>query len=136
MNQITENIYLGSSASARDKNEIKQNGITAILNVAFDLADVFSWNDKLIIAHCGLIDGPGNPLSFYHAGLSMLKGLLEQGHKVLVHCHMGRSRSAFIVVAHLTQIDPEQRGYDFWHNYVKSRRPQIDIHPIHKALMF
>ncbi len=128
MNKITESIWLGNSTDARTPN-----GMDAILNCAFDLACPYQWG-TIYSAHCGLTDGPGNPMSAYYSAVAQLGALLRMGKKVLVYCHDGYSRSAAVVMMYLHATDGLQRGWDYWRQFVHERRPLPDNqpHPAHR----
>lgn len=105
MNQITENIWIGNSQDARNASALKSAGITHILNCAEDLPPALGWKDGFVNFHCGLCDGE-NPSAFYRGGIEILKGILDgSDHKVLVHCHEGRSRSVYIVACYMVCSD-------------------------------
>jgi len=132
MNKITDQIWLGNSHDSRDLGGLKAAGIKAVLNMAWDLDCAFGHHQGLTVAKCGLADGPGNELAAYYAGVSMLSALVKSSAPVLVHCHMGRSRSAVTVMMFLNVHD--RAGFDHWRDYVKARRPQIDPHPAHREI--
>lgn len=98
MTQITDHVYLGNSSDANNPKLINENGITAILNCAIDL-DCPAFGK--VQQKFGMYDGPGNPLIVFMAATVELGRLVDLGHKVLVHCHEGRSRSASVVAAHI-----------------------------------
>jgi len=134
MDKIRDNIYLGNSHDAKhSKAELQAAGITAVLNVAKDLT-----NDKLThrdfeLYHVGFMDGGGNNPIVCACALMLFNGLLQNGHKVMVHCHEGKSRSAALVAAHLMACG------EFWdinsaESYLKSIRPAVEIKPELKEL--
>lgn len=131
MDAITSKIWLGNSADAANARKLKEAGVTAILNCAFDLAPRLHWPD-FVCAHCGLVDGPGNDIYVYRAAVNQLKALLAGGHKVLVHCHKGESRSATIVMMYLEGQEP--MGWDHWLEFLRSKRhiPPHNPHVAHK----
>lgn len=100
MNQITDNIWVGNSSDARNREALQSVGIGTILNVAIDLHPALGWNDKFVHYHVGLSDGE-NGREYYEAAVGILKNLDSRNIKVLVHCHEGSSRSCFIVGCHL-----------------------------------
>jgi protein-tyrosine phosphatase len=95
MNQIgAYQLWIGNAGDARDAQSLRAKGITAVLNVATDLVsppDVDPIRFKV-----GLTDGPSNSSASYQAAADLLDYLLSKGHKVLLHCHEGRSRSAAV----------------------------------------
>ncbi len=95
MNQIGNYcLWIGNAGDARSSALLRKEGFTAVLNVATDLVsppDIDPIRFKV-----GLTDGPSNSLSSYEAAADLLDYLLSHGHKVLLHCHEGRSRSAAV----------------------------------------
>jgi hypothetical protein len=89
MDWITDRIAIGNSCDAR-----APKGVDATINVAVDLhiSEDFEWRHKV-----GLIDGPGNHPQTFMAAVLLLDALMEEGKKVLVHCHAGRSRSVMVI---------------------------------------
>lgn len=126
MNKITDKIYLGSSQDAQHrKRELKEAGITAILNVARDLTNTTTTHKEFEMYHIGVMDGGGNNSSMASAALLVLSALVLDGHKVLVHCHEGKSRSAGLVAAYLTK----RGNFETMEEavvYLKSKRPRVD----------
>lgn len=76
---------------SRDEQFVGKNAydfdLGAILNVAQDLRSTCGWAEVRYY-HCGLVDGPGNPLSAYAAAVLTLHTILERG-SCLVCCHDG-----------------------------------------------
>jgi len=126
MNEIIDNIWIGDSHDANhDYKGLKQNGITAILNVANDLDNQYTFKDGFKLSICGLIDGAGNHSHAILSALYQLKNLVDSGHTILVHCHEGKSRSAFIVGLYL-KIKYGMKWEDTI-IFLKSKRPIISI---------
>jgi hypothetical protein len=99
MNHIYKNIYLGNSQDPKHTDELMTNDITFILNVAKDL-DV---NPLVGIYYkSGLMDGPGNTWDDYIRTCYLAYSLFLEGKNMLIHCHEGKSRSAFIVLILIT----------------------------------
>ena len=96
MNYIMDNIYIGNSQDAINKDLLDELGISACLNCAEDL------DYECKVEHyskVGLLDGPCDQMEKFIQAVDELDLLLESGHKVLVHCHCGVSRSATVVAA-------------------------------------
>lgn len=123
MNRISKYIYLGNSYDARTKSILEESNITAILNVAGDL---FQSDMGKVYSHMGLTDGPGNDKIDMLAAIDKLGELLDAGHTVLVHCHMGVSRSPTIVAAYIARND--KISLDTALDYIKRCRPIVDPH--------
>jgi len=100
MKKITEQIWIGDSHDARNLDALRSEGITNILNVAEDLSPTLGWPNGIRHYHIGLTDGSGNDSMLYFSAILCLGAIIRSG-KCLVHCHEGRSRSAFIIAFHL-----------------------------------
>lgn len=129
MDKIRDNLFLGSSQDAMPHRsaQLKEAGITAILNLARDLNDVPIDLD-IHRYHVGIMDGGGNNAIVVACSLVLLGGLLKEGHKVLVHCHEGKSRSAAVIVSYLVKAK-EHSTFEEAEAELKSIRPRVDIHP-------
>lgn len=125
MNRITGQIWLGSSADAANL----EGDIDAVLNCAFDLANPNQWS-RVLLAQCGLMDGPGNPLAAYYSAVTQLANLVNLGRKILVHCHQGESRSVAVVLCYLNALDLERQGWDYWLYQVRQRHPIPEGKPL------
>jgi len=126
MDEITRGIWLGNSHDAiHSRKELKENGITAILNCAWDLKNTqLSHKDGFEIAQCGLRDSKDNNVFAIYSAVLQLANLVKNNHFVLVHCHEGRSRSAWVVAYYLYAIenfDTIEEAFD----YIVSCRPEV-----------
>ncbi|KAM9773252.1 LOW QUALITY PROTEIN: dual specificity phosphatase 29-like [Syngnathus typhle] len=108
-NQVWPGVYIGDEATAKDKLKLKQLGITHILNAAegtWNNVDTGAgyYGDMDVVYH-GVVayDTPSFDLSqyFFTATDFIQTALADPQHKVLVHCVMGRSRSATLFLAYL-----------------------------------
>jgi protein-tyrosine phosphatase len=95
MNHIYKNIFVGNSQDPKNTDELLSNNIAYILNVAQDL-DVNPLVGKYY--KCGLMDGPGNTFEDYSRIMLIALSLFLEGKNILIHCHEGKSRSAFIAM--------------------------------------
>ncbi|XP_028278697.1 dual specificity phosphatase DUPD1-like [Parambassis ranga] len=109
VNQVWPCIYIGDEKTALERMGLKELGVTHVLNAAEG-----KWNNVLTgadyysdvdIQYYGVEadDKPTFNISqyFYPAAQFIHKALNQPQNKVLVHCVMGRSRSATLVLAYL-----------------------------------
>ncbi|KFQ41956.1 Dual specificity protein phosphatase 13 isoform B, partial [Nestor notabilis] len=108
VDQVWPNIYLGDAWAARSKTTLQSLNITHILNAAdgpYNINTGAKYYEDLQIEYYGIeaFDDPSFNLSvfFYDAANFIGKALNTSGGKVFVHCAMGVSRSASLVLAFL-----------------------------------
>ncbi|NXD19698.1 DS13B phosphatase, partial [Spelaeornis formosus] len=108
VDQVWPNIYLGDAWAARSKTTLQSLNITHILNAAdgpYNINTGAKYYADLQIEYYGVeaFDDPSFDLStfFYDAANFIGKALNSSGGKVFVHCAMGVSRSATLVLAFL-----------------------------------
>ncbi|XP_072281305.1 dual specificity protein phosphatase 13A-like [Pyxicephalus adspersus] len=107
VDQVFPNLFLGDVVIAKDKKQLRKMGITHILNVAHDswecTGDNVDYGPHIQYYGITAEDCPEFDISlFLRPGAKFIHNALSTpGGKVLVHCVMGKSRSATIVIAYL-----------------------------------
>ncbi|NWX42879.1 DS13B phosphatase, partial [Steatornis caripensis] len=108
VDQVWPNIYLGDAWAARSRTTLQSLNITHILNAAdgpYSINTGAKYYEDLQIEYYGVeaFDDPSFDLSifFYNAANFISRALNTSGGKVFVHCAMGVSRSASLVLAFL-----------------------------------
>jgi dual specificity MAP kinase phosphatase len=129
MDKITDRIWLGSKFDAGDRSLLEKEGVTHILNCALDLHPLLGPNEGFSTYHIGLRDG-SNERAPYIAAMLILNHIVSEGHKVLVHCHMGVSRSAFVVACSLVKSGLFATLAEA-ETFIKTKRKCVDITPAH-----
>jgi len=100
--QLTDNLFLSGENEAHNVDKLKEFGITAIVNVGYE---VTSPNHKdFLMIKIGLKEFQPNPEIAKHLIIITLRSLIHNGHKVLIHCHAGAHRSPFIAFSYLADI--------------------------------
>ncbi len=95
MDWITPHIAIGNYLDARGGPP----EITAIL--CLKPGCPCEERDDIPVLAIPLVDGPGNPALSVEDAVDFIADMVEDGERLLVHCHAGRSRSVAIVARHL-----------------------------------
>ncbi|XP_054133179.1 dual specificity phosphatase 29 [Melozone crissalis] len=108
VNEVWPNLYIGDEKTALDRYSLEKAGFTHILNAAHGQRNVDTgaqYYSSMALQYHGVEadDLPTFDLSqfFYSASKFIDNALQDERSKVLVHCAMGRSRSATLVLAYL-----------------------------------
>lgn len=120
MNRILPRLYLGCF---EDVQACAEHGITHILSLCEACPE-----SETIVLHRPIPDEVWLPPETWGALLYELDALLINGHRVLVHCRLGVSRSPALVAAYLVYAGHETDLYEaaaFCH----VKRPQTKMHP-------
>jgi protein-tyrosine phosphatase len=95
-------LYLGSEYNASNIAELQHLGVTHVINVTPDTEIRNFFPDLLAYHRIPVVDVETEDLHRYLAdAVRRLSASKEQGHKVLIHCQRGVSRSPTVVVAFL-----------------------------------
>ncbi|KAE8671991.1 Protein-tyrosine-phosphatase MKP1 [Hibiscus syriacus] len=122
--KVAQHIYLGGDAVARDREILKQNGITHVLNcVGFVCPEYFKAD--FVYRTLWLQDSPSEDItSILYDVFDYFEDVREQGGRVFVHCCQGVSRSTSLVIAYL--MWREGHNFDDAFQYVKAARGIAD----------
>ena len=120
-NHIIDNIYLGSAYNANNQNTLDKYGIKTILNVTDDLPNTYE-----TLYNYNNIPIRDTRDSFISSYLATSYDYIIQHNKepILVHCYMGSSRSASIVIYFL--MKKYNLSFEDAHRIVKSKRDLIN----------
>ncbi|KAK6160290.1 hypothetical protein DH2020_003671 [Rehmannia glutinosa] len=118
--RILDHIYLGSDSIAKNREILRQNGITHVLNcVGFVCPEYFK--NELVYKTLWLQDCPSEDItSILYDVFDYFEDVREQGGRVLVHCCQGVSRSTSLVIAYL--MWKEGQSFDDAFQHVKAAR--------------
>lgn len=127
MDQITENLWIG------DINDVYERSTSRFDRVITVCQDEVSENVGCSYNFFNMSDGPqcgyGGDHSYelFHEAAITLLGALTYGEEVLIHCHMGQSRSVSVSVAVIGVMKDMDRIHAF--EFVKERRMQAHPEP-------
>ncbi|XP_050372971.1 protein-tyrosine-phosphatase MKP1-like isoform X2 [Argentina anserina] len=118
--RIAEHIYLGSDAVAKNREVLRNNGITHVLNcVGFVSPEYFKYD--LVYKTLWLKDSPSEDItSILYDVFDYFEDVRKQNGRVFVHCCQGVSRSTSLVIAYL--MWREGQSFQDAFQYVKAAR--------------
>lgn len=119
-------LYLGSHDHAKSKQQLKDLGISHIVNMAGELENEYPDDFKYLSVKLDDTSGD-NITQHFEKTLKFLEEAQAASAKVLVHCAMGISRSSTIVIAYL--MHHKGMSYEEAHQFVKSMRSCIKPNP-------
>ena len=129
MSQITDQIWIGSYGNVSDTRFLKDNHLTHIISCAIELPTPpsdCSGSDRFRVDIIDDIVTPYTIIHFIHAA-KKLHRWVSRGHKVIVHCFAGMSRSVSVVIAYF--IIHHKMSYVDAFKLVKEKRKQANPHP-------
>jgi hypothetical protein len=135
--KIDKNLWIGNSDEEKNSDKYAESGFfESVLVTAHDMRPCIGLEGENGVEHMqvGLIDGPGNPLSVYHAAVLALHTLVGKG-KVLVCDHTGGlSLAVVIMYRFLTGDGP---SWDEQIERLKSVHGKLpEVHSVHKWAFF
>ncbi|XP_012568899.1 protein-tyrosine-phosphatase MKP1 isoform X2 [Cicer arietinum] len=122
--KVAEHVYLGGDAVAKDREILKRNGITHVLNcVGFVCPEYFKAD--FVYRTLWLQDSPSEDItSILYDVFDYFEDVREKNGRVFVHCCQGVSRSTSLVIAYL--MWREGQSFDDAFQFVKAARGIAD----------
>lgn len=123
---VIDNIYIGNSLNASNYYELEDNNITHVVNVSEEISNYFP--DDIKYLRIPVSDTNDASLEQYFPDALKFIGNIDPfsgGENVLIHCFMGSSRSATIVVLYLMRN--HEMTFSEAYTYLKSRRPVVNM---------
>ncbi|CAL8129737.1 unnamed protein product [Orchesella dallaii] len=123
---IVDHLYLGTEWNASHQQELSEKEISCILNVTAEIDNFFP--DMFRYMNIPVIDNEETDLlRYFNDSYRFISQALKEEKNVLVHCKMGISRSATIVIAYVMKT----RNWDLPRSleHVKKRRTCVKPNP-------
>ena len=125
VSKIDDNLYLcGNTFTKKDLDDM---GITHILNISHEKDPDYSNITTMFIQmpDGGGLSKEGKTIDeHFQSAIDFIQNARDKGGRVLVHCHMGISRSATLVIAYLMKT--QNKSYNTVLTMVKNKRPIVD----------
>ena len=125
-NEIIKGLYLGSSFNAYNLNELQNNNIKVIINITDNIDNYHEENLMLTYYKYPIKDNNEDDITNILIETAELIDLhLSKGDNVLVHCFMGASRSASVIIYYL--MKKNGWNYDYAKTFVMVKRPLVNL---------
>jgi protein-tyrosine phosphatase len=99
-------LFLGGMEVAKSKEYLRSKGITHVLNCAHTVCDNYHENDFKYVRPIDLADASKEEIgNFMLQAIADIESVREDKGKILVHCQLGSSRSATLVIAYLMWLE-------------------------------
>jgi len=122
--KVLEHLYLGCAKNSADLQQLRQHGITHILNVTSNVANAFEDQPGFHYLQIPISDHwSQNLASFFPQAIRFIDEARCSGAGVLVHCLAGISRSVTVTVAYL--MAQQRMSLNSAYDYVKRCKPNI-----------
>lgn len=121
---IIDNLYLGSAFNAATYKTLKELDIRIIINMTKEIRQYYPEDFKYI--QYELYDNNKNSIGKYlkKAYKDIKKYQDESEGNILIHCYMGASRSASVVIYYLMKT--EEYTFDEALEYIKNKRSNVN----------
>lgn len=124
--EIIPNLYLGSAFNAYNINHLEEHHINVIINITKEISNYFEKCLKYTYYKYPILDNDKDDISnILIETANKIDYHLRRNDIVLVHCYMGASRSASVVIFYL--IKHHCKSLKKTLKYVKKKRPIVNL---------
>lgn len=125
---ILNSIYLGNAFNARDYYTLKENNIGLIINCTTDIQNYFENLDEFEYHRVSVKDsGDSHIYNYLHDMADTINDYIVKNpdKNILIHCFMGSSRSATILIAYMMKYLNYTRRESI--NFLKEKRDLVNL---------
>ena len=127
--EIIPSLYLGSSFNAYSYNEISSKHINVIFNITTTINNFHENNPFITYYNFPILDNNKDDITnILLETCELIHKHINNNDKILIHCFMGASRSASVIIYYL--MKNKNMTYNYAKNYVSSKRPIINLSKI------
>jgi protein-tyrosine phosphatase len=121
---ILDHLYLGSAQNSFNKKQLRNLQVRYIINTAKECVNHYP--DHFLYMKCPMIDDDiQDATCYFDETYDYIENARAVNSKILVHCFMGMSRSATIVIAYL--MKHKRWNLKVAYRYVREQRPILDL---------
>lgn len=102
---IPSTLWLGNAQDARDIRRVLAAEIRVVIDLAID-EPVIQFPRDIVYCRFPLLDGEGNSPAIFQSAIETTTNFVRAGHRTLVACSGGMSRSPAIASAVLARTSP------------------------------
>jgi len=126
MTHIIDNIYLGNACDASSYYTLKESKITNIINSTCEIPNYFDNEFEYFKINIYDINSNSFKNKTFNNILDYIYRIQNDGDKkILIHCYMGSSRSAALVILYL--IDKYNYTIDEALKFIKNKRDLVNV---------
>jgi len=124
--KILPNLYLGSAFNAYDIDKLSELNIRVVINVTKEIENFYGDNLRFTYYKYPIADDNKEDITdILFQSYEQIDLHLSSGDCVLVHCYMGASRSATVIINYLMR--KFKMNYQKAYGFVKEKRPLINL---------
>ena len=125
--EIDDTVYLGNAFNASDYYYLEKNGITAVVNASKEISNYFENNSDIKYFKLEDVKDINNSSikKYFTPFIEFVEKIKKENGKILIHCFMGSSRSAVLVV--LYEVYFNNKKIDDIIREITNKRGRVNI---------
>lgn len=124
LTSIDDIIYLGNAYNAADYYYLKNFGITGIVNACNEISNYFE--DDFEYFKIDILDINNSSIyDYFDPFILFIEKIINNNGKIMIHCYMGSSRSAILVVLYLVKYKSYTLNESI--DFITYRRKRVNI---------